>query len=104
MVDDAPHNHLLSVLHLGATWGHGVSAVALFLTQPRTMINMGVVMGVGVVGVGSEILDPSDDDDDDDGLPRTKKERSAEAPRPMNRAVLADQFDVRRKAVFLAAV
>ena len=62
-------------------------------------------MGVGVVGVGSEILDQvDDDDDDDDGLPRTKKERSAEAPRPMNRAVLADQFDVRRKAVFLAAV
>ena len=65
---------------------------------------IGVVMGVGVVGGRSEILDPSDDDDDDDGLPRTKKERSAEAPRPMNRAVLADQFDVRRKAVFLAAV
>ena len=63
---------------------------------------IGVVMGVGVVGGRSEILDPSDDDDD--GLPRTKKERSAEAPRPMNRAVLADQFDVRRKAVFLAAV
>ncbi len=58
-------------------------------------------MGVGVGGGGSEILDPSDDDD---GLPRTKKERSAEAPRPMNRAVLADQFNVRRKAVFLAAV
>ena len=73
----------------------------------QTAIDMvvGVVVGVGVVGVGSEILDPSDDDDDDDdGLPRTKKERSAEAPRPMNRAVLADQFDVRRKAVFLAAV
>jgi hypothetical protein len=61
-----------------------------------------VVVGVGVVGGRSEILDPSDDDDD--GLPRTKKERSAEAPRPMNRAVLADQFNVRRKAVFLAAV
>jgi len=68
----------------------------------QTAIDM--VVGVGVVGVGSEILDPSDDDDDDDGLPRTKKERSAEAPRPMNRAVLADQFDVRRKAVFLAAI
>ena len=67
------------------------------------MIGVGVVMGVGVVGVGSEILDQVDDDDDD-GLPRTKKERSAEAPRPMNHAVLADQFDVRRKAVFLAAV
>ena len=63
---------------------------------------IGVVVGVGVVGGRSEILDPSDDDDD--GLPRTKKERSAEAPRPMNRAVLADQFNVRRKAVFLAAV
>ena len=71
------------------------------------MIGVGVVMGVGVGGVGSEILDQvddDDDDDDDDGLPRTKKERSAEAPRPMNRAVLADQFDVRRKAVFPAAV
>ena len=67
------------------------------------MIGVGVVMGVGVVGVGSEILDQVDDDDDD-GLPRTKKERSAEALRPMNRAVLADQFDVRRKAVFLATV
>ena len=66
----------------------------------QTAIDM--VVGVGVVGVGSEILDPSDDDDD--GLPRTKKERSAEAPRPMNRAVLADQFDVRRKAVFPAAI
>ena len=73
-------------------------------TAIQTAIDMGVgvVVGVGVVGVGSEILDPSDDDDD--GLPRTKKERSAEAPRPMNRAVLADQFDVRREAVFLAAV
>jgi len=39
-----------------------------------------VVMGVGVVGVGSEILDQVDDDD---GLQRTKKERSAEAPRPV---------------------
>jgi hypothetical protein len=68
----------------------------------QTAIDM--VVGVGVVGVGSEILDPSDDDDDDDGLPRTKKERSAEAPRPMNRAVLADQFDVRREAVFPAAI
>ncbi len=67
----------------------------------QTAIDM--VVGVGVVGVGSEILDPSDDDDDD-GLPRTKKERSAEAPRPMNRAVLADQFDVRREAVFPAAI
>ena len=47
------------------------------------MIGVGVVMGVGVVGVGSEILDQVDDDDDDDGLPRTKKERSAEAPRPV---------------------
>ena len=46
------------------------------------MIGVGVVMGVGVVGVGSEILDQVDDDDDD-GLPRTKKERSAEAPRPV---------------------
>ena len=70
----------------------------------QTAIDM--VVGVGVVGVGSEILDPSDDDDDDDddGLPRTKKERSAEAPRPMNRAALADQFDVRREAVFPAAI
>ena len=49
------------------------------------MIGVGVVMGVGVVGVGSEILDQvdDDDDDDDDGLPRTQKERSAEAPRPV---------------------
>ena len=39
-------------------------------------------MGVGVVGVGSEILDQVDDDDDD-VPPRTKKERSAEAPRPV---------------------
>jgi hypothetical protein len=61
-------------------------------------------MGVGVVGVGSEILDQvDDDDDDDDGLQRTKKERSAEAPRPLEPA-LGDQFNVRRKAVFLAAV
>ena len=68
------------------------------------MIGVGVVMGVGVVGVGSEILDQvDDDDDDDDGLPRTKKERSAEAPRPLEPA-LGDQFNVRRKAVFLAAV
>ena len=42
---------------------------------------VGVVMGVGVGGGGSEILDQVDDDDD--GLPRTKKERSAEAPRPV---------------------
>jgi len=68
------------------------------------MIGVGVVMGVGVGGVGSEILDQvDDDDDDDDGLPRTKKERSAEAPRPLEPA-LGDQFNVRRKAVFLAAV
>jgi hypothetical protein len=42
-------------------------------------------MGVGIVR--SEILDQvdDDDDDDDDGLPRTKKERSAEAPRPLDR-------------------
>ena len=66
------------------------------------MIGVGVVMGVGVVGGGSEILDQVDDDDDD-GLPRTKKERSAEAPRPLEPA-LGDQFNVRRKAVFLAAV
>ena len=46
------------------------------------MIGVGVVMGVGVGGGGSEILDQVDDDDDD-GLPRTKKERSAEAPRPV---------------------
>ena len=53
---------------------------------------------------GSEILDQvDDDDDDDDGLQRTKKERSAEAPRPLKPA-LGDQFNVRRKAVFLAAV
>ena len=46
------------------------------------MIGVGVVMGVGIVR--SEILDQvDDDDDDDDGLPRTKKERSAEAPRPV---------------------
>ena len=57
-------------------------------------------MGV-VMGVGSEILDQVDDDD---GLPRTKKERSAEAPRPLDRAALADQFDVRRELGFLAAV
>jgi len=43
------------------------------------MIGVGMVMGVGVVR--SEILDQVDDDDD--GLPRTKKERSAEAPRPV---------------------
>ena len=75
-------------------------------TAIQTAIDMGVgvVVGVGVVGGRSEILDPSDDDDDDDGLPRTKKERSAEAPRPLDRAVLADQFNVRRKAVFLAAI
>ena len=60
-------------------------------------------MGVGVVGVGSEILDQVDDDDDD-GLPRTKKERSAEAPRPLDHAALAAQFDVRRKLGFLATV
>ncbi len=67
------------------------------------MIGVGVVMGVGIVR--SEILDQvdDDDDDDDDGLPRTKKERSAEAPRPLEPA-LGDQFNVRRKAVFLAAV
>ena len=59
-------------------------------------------MGVGVGGGGSEILDQVDDDDDD-GLPRTKKERSAEAPRPLEPA-LGDQFNVRRKAVFLAAI
>ena len=68
------------------------------------MINMGVVVVVGVGGGGSRILDQVDDDDDDDGLRRTKKERSAEAPRPMNRAALADQFDVRREAVFTSAV
>ena len=45
------------------------------------MIGVGVVMGVGIVR--SEILDQVDDDDDDDGLPRTQKERSAEAPRPV---------------------
>ena len=67
------------------------------------MIGVGVVMGVGVVGVRSEILDQVDDDDDD-GLPRTKKERSAEAPRPLDRAALADQFDVRRELGFLATV
>ena len=67
----------------GVTWGHGVSAVALFLTLTQTAIDM--VMGVGVGMMRSEILDPSDDDDDDDGLPRTKNERSAEAPRPLDR-------------------
>ena len=66
------------------------------------MIGVVVVVGVGVGGGGSEILDQVDDDDD--GLPRTEKERSAEAPRPMNRAALADQFDVRREAVFTSAV
>ena len=55
-------------------------------------------MGVGIVR--SEILDQVDDD----GLPRTKKERSAEAPRPLDHAALADQFDVRRKLGFLATV
>ena len=65
----------------------------------QTAIDM--VVGVGVVGGRSEILDPSDDDDD--GLPRTKKERSAEAPRPLEPA-LGDQFNVRRKAVFPAAI
>ena len=43
-------------------------------------------MGVGVGIVRSEILDQVDDDDDDDDddvPPRTKKERSAEAPRPV---------------------
>ena len=64
---------------------------------------MGVVVVVGVGGGGSRILDQVDDDDDD-GLRRTKKERSAEAPRPMNRAALADQLDVRREAVFTSAV
>ena len=43
------------------------------------MIGVGVVMGVGIVR--SEILDQVDDD----GLPRTQKERSAEAPRPLDR-------------------
>ena len=47
------------------------------------MIGVGVVMGVGVGIVRSEILDQVDDDDDDDVPPRTKKERSAEAPRPV---------------------
>ena len=48
------------------------------------MIGVGVVMGMGIVR--SLISDPSDDDDDDDdGPPRTKKERSAEAPRPLDR-------------------
>ena len=48
------------------------------------MIGVGVVMGVGVGIVRSEILDQVDDDDDDDDVPpRTKKERSAEAPRPV---------------------
>ena len=46
------------------------------------MIGVGVVMGMGIVR--SLISDPSDDDDDD-GPPRTKKERSAEAPRPLDR-------------------
>ena len=65
----------------GVTWGHGVSAVALFLTQPRTMINMGVVVGVGVGGGGSRLLDLSDDDDAD-GLPRTKKSGAPKHPAP----------------------
>jgi hypothetical protein len=41
-------------------------------------------MGVGVVGVGSEILDQVDDDDDDDGLPRTKKSGAPKHPAPWN--------------------
>ena len=57
--------------------------MALFLTQPRTMIQtmiqtaIDMAVGMGVVGGRSEILDPSDDDDDDDGLPRTKKKSGA---------------------------
>ena len=64
------------------------------------MIGVGVVMGVGVVGVGSEILDQVDDDD---GPPRTKKSGAPKHPAPLELA-LGDQFNVRRKAVFLAAV
>ena len=44
------------------------------------MIGVGVVMGVGVVGVGSEILDQVDDDDD--GPPRTKKSGAPKRPAP----------------------
>ena len=48
-----------------------------------TMIDMGVVVGVGVGGGGSEILDQvDDDDDDDDGLPRTKKSGAPKRPAP----------------------
>ena len=47
-----------------------------------TMIDMGVVVGVGVGGGGSEILDQVDDDDDDDGLPRTKKSGAPKHPAP----------------------
>ena len=59
-------------------------------------------MGVGVGGGGSEILDQVDDDDDD-GLPRTKKSGAPKHPAQLEPA-LGDQFNVRRKAVFLAAV
>ena len=69
------------------------------------MIGVGVVMGVGVGGGGSEILDQvdDDDDDDDDGLPRTKKSGAPKRPAPLEPA-LGDQFDVRRKLGFLATV
>ena len=42
---------------------------------------MGVVVGVGVGGGGSRILDQVDDDDDD-GLPRTKKSGAPKRPAP----------------------
>jgi hypothetical protein len=45
---------------------------------------IGVVVGVGVGGGGSRILDQvdDDDDDDDDGLPRTKKSGAPKHPAP----------------------
>ena len=65
------------------------------------MIGVGVVMGVGIVR--SEILDQVDDDDDD-GLPRTKKKSGAPKHPAQLEPALGDQFNVRRKAVFLAAI
>ena len=91
-------------MHL--TQGSYASRAWLPVKSSPVNLYRGAGMGVGVGGGGSQILDQvdDDDDDDDDGLPRTKKERSAEAPRPLNRAALADQFDVRREAVLASAV